>query len=104
MSDSDFGKPSEKEEEYFARREFARRREEAQKRAEAQAVEERQRQKDLHYMRCPKCGSELLEIDYKDLKIDKCTGCDGVWLDPGEMDRLIEAEQKNMPRLLRLFR
>jgi hypothetical protein len=56
-------KPTEKEEEYFARLEFEKRRKlEAEN--QAQIMEEEKRKlKELHYMRCPKCGMHLIEIE-----------------------------------------
>jgi hypothetical protein len=43
---------------------------------------------ELCRMRCPKCGRKLEEILYQNVRIDRCTGCGGVWLDPGELDTL----------------
>ena len=45
--------------------------------------------RERKYMKCPKCGMRLNEIEYKDGKIDKCTTCDGVWLDAGELEVLL---------------
>jgi Zn-finger nucleic acid-binding protein len=39
-------------------------------------------------MRCPKCGRKLEESVYQNVRIDRCTGCRGVWLDPGELETL----------------
>ena len=36
----------------------------------------------------PKFGMELIEIDYKEIKVDKCSECEGVWLDPGELEAI----------------
>lgn len=38
--------------------------------------------------RCPKCGRELLEFTYQGIRIDQCSNCDGIWLDPGELEVL----------------
>jgi Zn-finger nucleic acid-binding protein len=41
--------------------------------------------------RCPRCGLELLRVAsaiQRQVTVDKCTGCGGVWLDGGEFDRL----------------
>ncbi|MGH8067848.1 MAG: zf-TFIIB domain-containing protein [Candidatus Entotheonellia bacterium] len=43
---------------------------------------------DLCRMRCQKCGRKLEEIRYQNVRIDRCTGCGGVWLDPGELEAL----------------
>lgn len=33
-----------------------------------------------------RCGMELIEIDYKGIEIDKCSECEGIWLDAGELE------------------
>ena len=97
-------KPSEAEEEYFARQEFERRRRDAEERARKLAAEERTRLKELHWMRCPKCGMELAEVTFRGLRIDRCTSCAGVWLDAGELDTLSGAEPEGLlARLAGLF-
>jgi len=97
-------KPSEAEEEYFARQEFERRRRDAEERARKLAAEERTRLKELHWMRCPKCGMELAEVTFRGVHIDRCTSCAGVWLDAGELDTLSSAEPEGLlARLAGLF-
>jgi hypothetical protein len=56
---------------------------------------------ELCRMRCPKCGRKLEEILYQQVRIDRCTGCGGVWLDPGELDTLApEAHTSRLSELL----
>ncbi|HEX9870684.1 MAG TPA: zf-TFIIB domain-containing protein [Candidatus Tectomicrobia bacterium] len=43
---------------------------------------------ELCSMRCPTCGRKLEETVYQHVRIDRCTGCGGVWLDPGELETL----------------
>ncbi|MDH4184401.1 MAG: zf-TFIIB domain-containing protein [Nitrospinota bacterium] len=83
-----------KEEEYFARQEFERRKKLEEEKRAKMAEEEHRKHKELHYMRCPKCGMQLVEIEYKDIKVDKCTGCGGIWLDPGELEMIASEEDK----------
>jgi uncharacterized protein len=45
-------------------------------------------------MRCPSCGGELLELDRSGVRIDACGDCRGVWLDRGELDRILERERQ----------
>jgi Zn-finger nucleic acid-binding protein len=45
--------------------------------------------KKHYWMKCPKCGMDLIEIDYKNIKVDKCTACEGVWFDTGEIVTLM---------------
>jgi Zn-finger nucleic acid-binding protein len=41
-------------------------------------------------MNCPRCHTaELVEKDRTGILIDICKGCRGVWLDRGELDKLI---------------
>ena len=95
--------PSEREEEYFARKEFERRAAiEEEKRKKMQA-EEKIRLKDLHYMRCPKDGMPLVEIDYKGIKVDECTHCKGVWLDNKELDAILRLEKPAISKLFNVF-
>jgi Zn-finger nucleic acid-binding protein len=44
-------------------------------------------------MTCPSCGGSLLEIERSGVKIDACRQCRGVWLDRGELDRILERER-----------
>jgi hypothetical protein len=97
-------KPSEKEDEYFARLEFERRKQAERERAGKLAGEEKERLKGLHYMKCPKCGMELIELDYRGVKVDKCSGCEGVWLDPGELEAVAGMEKSVLEKAFRVFR
>jgi uncharacterized protein len=49
---------------------------------------EREAQRKLHFMCCPKCGSQLDEITFRGVRVDKCFTCGGVWLDDGELEEL----------------
>ncbi len=40
-------------------------------------------------MVCPRCNSELIETVKHGVVIDHCTGCGGIWLDKGEMAKII---------------
>jgi Zn-finger nucleic acid-binding protein len=41
-------------------------------------------------MLCPVCKVELRMADRQGIEIDYCQQCRGVWLDRGELDKLIE--------------
>ena len=62
-------KPSEKEEEYFVRMEFERKKKVEEGKHQKLREEEKKKLRDLHFMRCPKCGMELIEIDYQGIKV-----------------------------------
>lgn len=42
-------------------------------------------------MKCPTCSSyELIVSDRQGIEIDYCPKCRGVWLDRGELDKIVE--------------
>jgi len=43
-------------------------------------------------MNCPKCESEMRSYERNGVTVDQCTGCRGIFLDRGELERLIDAE------------
>lgn len=47
-------------------------------------------------MRCPACGGRLVEVERSDVLIDACPQCRGVWLDRGELDRLLARERQSL--------
>ncbi len=41
-------------------------------------------------MTCPRCEtSQLTEVERDGVTIDRCDGCRGIWLDRGELEKLI---------------
>lgn len=41
-------------------------------------------------MQCPNCNETLVMADRQGVEIDYCPKCRGVWLDRGELDKIIE--------------
>lgn len=41
-------------------------------------------------MKCPNCDVNLLMTDRNGIEIDYCPECRGIWLDRGELDKIIE--------------
>jgi uncharacterized protein len=51
-------------------------------------------------MHCPRCvETKLLASDRQGIEIDRCPQCRGVWLDRGELDKLIELSLAAVPAL-----
>ncbi len=54
-------------------------------------------------MKCPNCNATLVMSERQGIEIDYCPECRGVWLDRGELDKIIErsvmqeGEQKYNP-------
>lgn len=48
---------------------------------------------------CPRCGTVLTMSERAGVEIDYCPQCRGVWLDRGELDKILErAEAAPQPR------
>jgi uncharacterized protein len=47
---------------------------------------------------CPKCGSDMRSYERNGVMVDQCTGCRGVFLDRGELERLVDAEGSHYER------
>jgi Zn-finger nucleic acid-binding protein len=45
-------------------------------------------------LRCPACNSRLVEVERAELLIDACPECRGVWLDRGELDKILVRERR----------
>lgn len=44
-------------------------------------------------MQCPVCDEKMKEVDRSGVMVDICPGCKGVWLDRGELDKLISLSE-----------
>lgn len=95
--------PSEREEEYFARKEFERKAKIEEENRLKMQDEEKRRLKELHHMRCPKDGMPLIEIDYKGIKVDECSHCKGIWLDNTELEAILKMEKSGISKLFSVF-
>ena len=91
------------EDEYIARQEIERARKSAEERQAKLLVQERESARELHLMRCPKCGMQLEEIAFGDVRLDKCFSCEGLWLDKGELEVIRQKEGGFMGRMLGVF-
>lgn len=57
------------------------------------AEQQRQAQVSQHWMKCPKCGYQMKEIDLQGIKVDQCTQCSGIYFDRGELELLFESQE-----------
>jgi Zn-finger nucleic acid-binding protein len=48
-------------------------------------------------MKCPQCESNLTIAERQGVEIDYCPNCRGVWLDRGELDKIIERSDAYEP-------
>ena len=51
-------------------------------------VADRVARRELHFLKCGKCGSDMQSQVFRGLQIEVCTECGAVLLDPGELEVL----------------
>ncbi|OGT48121.1 MAG: hypothetical protein A3F17_01010 [Gammaproteobacteria bacterium RIFCSPHIGHO2_12_FULL_41_15] len=44
---------------------------------------------------CPNCHVEMHIVSREDIEMDVCTNCQGVWLDKGELEKLVTIAVEN---------
>jgi uncharacterized protein len=105
---ADYDKPSNTEEEYFAREDIEKKRKLALQQAAETQEKQRAELKALHFMKCPKCGMDLHTLKKGTVEIDTCFNCHGVWLDSGELEQIVagggEQSGSVMKAVLNLFK
>jgi acetyl-CoA carboxylase beta subunit len=80
------------EREYFVRQNIESvERKRAQIRAEMAAAERKS-----HFMKCPNCGADLHMEEFHGVQIERCLECNGIWVNAGEIDRLVAHEETGM--------
>ena len=47
-------------------------------------------------MKCPNCDETLVMTERQGVEIDYCPKCRGIWLDKGELDKIIEKSQHDL--------
>jgi hypothetical protein len=77
-------KPSRNEDEYFLKLDQELLKAQRAKRELERAEMERRQ----HFMKCPKCGYDMVEKDMSGITIDECTHCRGIFFDAGEIELL----------------
>lgn len=72
-----------------------------QERAARETEDQRRGLREAHWMKCPKCGHDMKIEDYSGVELDRCTFCEGVFFDPGELD---DFARKNYAERRGIFR
>jgi ribosomal protein L37AE/L43A len=63
-----------------------KKREAAEKERESAQAEER---RSAHWHKCPKCGSDMKVEKVGGIEIEKCSSCEGIFFDRGELEDLL---------------
>jgi hypothetical protein len=93
-------RPSSPEDEYIAREEAKRRELAAIRREQAEVAAAREARRGT----CPGgCETRLVEEAFRDIMIDRCPTCGGVWLDPGELEKVSGEEASLVRDFVRFF-
>jgi len=50
------------------------------------------------YLLCPRCKINMKKLVKKDVVIDVCKTCGGMWVDAGELEKLAEINQKEVKK------
>lgn len=88
------------EEEYFFREDQEKLRQLRSKLDAERQLRQAEQQRELHWMKCPKCGSNMIEVKLNSILVDKCTGCSGVFFDNGEWNMMVEQGTEEKPSFL----
>lgn len=82
----------------------------ARKRREQAAREgqsaEAQARRELHWRKCPKCGNDMHVETSSGIEIEKCSSCEGIFFDRGELEQLLvkhDSERRGFFRRLMGF-
>jgi hypothetical protein len=85
-------KPSDKEQEYFLKIEMERLKKLREEHLAQMAEGERRKQKELHWLRCAKCGQRMESTRLGGVEVEICPDCGGVYLDAGELDKVVDEQ------------
>lgn len=78
-----------------------KKRKEEQRKRDREEDEELRRLKELHWMKCPKCGQDMKEIEIAQVLVDQCDFCGGLFFDLGELDTLFSKKIKESKNFFR---
>jgi uncharacterized protein len=66
--------------------------------------DERRKLKDLHFLKCPKCGHDMKERVVETVRVEQCTFCEGIYFDAGELEQaLLRKTDQNRSMLRKLL-
>ncbi|MDP2308798.1 MAG: zf-TFIIB domain-containing protein [Pseudomonadota bacterium] len=81
-------KTTDPEAEYFARLDAEKKKALHEQVTAEKAASEKEARRQLHHLRCGKCGGQMAPETFRGVTIDVCPDCGSVLLDPGELQQL----------------
>lgn len=99
-------KPSKNEDEYFVKQDLERKKQWEKERLARLSEEEKQKLKEVHFGKCPKCGMDMSTITLDGVSVEHCVSCGGIFLDQGELEAILKhhESQGGFHRVLSMFR
>ena len=76
------------EEEYFRKLDQEAKAKLKAKLDQQHAEAERAARRELHFLKCGKCGNDMSTKVFRGIEIEVCSECGSVLLDPGELEEL----------------
>jgi Zn-finger nucleic acid-binding protein len=49
-------------------------------------------------MICPACKYDMIVVEYRNIELDYCNNCKGVWFDSGELELLLKSQGLKEPK------
>lgn len=83
------------EEEFFFQQDLEKVRQLRKKLDEQREKHRAVQEREVHWMRCPKCGSQLHEKEEGSVKVDVCDRCGGFFVDKGELELILKMNRKD---------
>lgn len=92
------------EAEYFSRENAASRHRLSEQEKRQQKKVENEELKKLHFMKCPKCGQDLLTKRMTYIDVDQCSSCGVLVLAPEDIDKFIAEEKSILKTFIDFFK
>lgn len=96
-------KPSQSEAEFFAREESEKLHRLAEQHRLEKEKAERETNLHAHFMKCPKCGSDLKNSRIGVVDVEECTKCETLVLDKGELEKIKVSDNSLLKSLMDVF-
>ncbi len=92
------------EDEFFKQQDAERIKKLREKLDKERAAKEAAQRKAAHWMKCPKCGGQMHEFNFKVVVADKCGDCGYIGFDAGELELVAGSDQNVMKGIMRFFK
>lgn len=97
-------KPSQSESEFFAREEAEKIHRIAEQKRREELEAQRTESKNIHFMKCPKCGADLKTVQMGLVDVEECTECETLVLDKDKLKKIEVADKSIFKSLLEVFK